>query len=64
MIEQFPATEGNILVGSSNLVHSKQLVAVVPFQFTVDVRDIVIYVEGRGNNVAILLLATSKNDER
>jgi hypothetical protein len=64
MIEQFPATEGNILVGSSNLVHIKRLVAVMPLQFTVDVCDIVIYVEGRGNNVAILLLAISKNDER
>jgi hypothetical protein len=64
MIEQLPATEGNILVGSSNLVHSNQLVAVSPFQLTVDVRDIVIYVEGRENNVAILLPAICKNDER
>jgi hypothetical protein len=64
MVEQLPATEGNILVGSSNLVHTKQFVAVLPFQLTVDVRDIVIYVEGRGNNVAILLLASSKNGER
>jgi hypothetical protein len=64
MIEQLPATEGNILVGSSNLVHGKQLVAVEPFQSTEDVGDIVIYVEERGNTVAILLAALSKNEER
>jgi hypothetical protein len=64
MIEQLPATEGNILVGSSNLVHSKELVAVEPFQSTEDVRDIFIYVEERRNNVAILLPALSKNEER
>lgn len=64
MSEQLPATEGNILVGSSNLVHGKQLVAVEPFQSTEDVGDIVIYVEERGNTVAILLAALSKNEER
>ncbi len=64
MIEQLSATEGNILVGSSNLVHTKQLIAVMPLQLTVDVRDIIIYVEGRENNVTILLPAFSKNEER
>jgi hypothetical protein len=64
MIEQLPATEGKILVGSSNLVNSKQLIAVMPLQLTVDVRDIVIYVEGRENNVTIHPPAFSKNEER
>ncbi len=63
MIEQLPATERNILVGSSNLVHSKQF-AVLPLQLTVDIRDIVIYVEGRGNKDAIRPPAISKNEVR